>query len=33
MQNVAGTKQSESAAQNLQQLGMTLKQLVEGYRV
>jgi methyl-accepting chemotaxis protein len=33
VQNVAGTKQTESAAQNLRDLGQTLKQLVEQYRV
>jgi methyl-accepting chemotaxis protein len=33
VQNVAGTKQSESAAQNLQDLGLRLKQVVEQYRL
>jgi methyl-accepting chemotaxis protein len=33
VQNVAGTRQSESAAQNLQDLGLNLKQLVEQYRL
>jgi methyl-accepting chemotaxis protein len=32
-QNVAGTRQSESAAHNLQELGLKLKELVEHYRV
>jgi methyl-accepting chemotaxis protein len=32
-QNVAGTRQSESAAHSLQELGSRLKQLVEHYRV
>jgi methyl-accepting chemotaxis protein len=32
-QNVAGTKQSETAAHNLHKLGLKLKQLVEQYRV
>ncbi|MGH2568549.1 MAG: HAMP domain-containing methyl-accepting chemotaxis protein [Bacteroidota bacterium] len=32
-QNVASTKQAESAAQNLHQLGLKLKQLTEQYRV
>lgn len=32
-QNVAGAKQSESAAQSLQELGLKLKRLVEHYRV
>jgi methyl-accepting chemotaxis protein len=32
-QNVAGTKQAESAAQNLHELGQKLKQLVERYKV
>jgi methyl-accepting chemotaxis protein len=33
VQNVAGTKQAETAAQNLNQLGQKLQQLVEQYRV
>jgi len=33
VQNVAGTKQSETAAQSLQDLGLKLKRLVEHYRV
>jgi methyl-accepting chemotaxis protein len=32
-QNVAGTRQAETAAQNLRDLGQTLKQLVEQYKV
>ena len=32
-QNVAGTKQTEAAAQNLHELGQKLKQLVEQYRI
>jgi methyl-accepting chemotaxis protein len=32
-QNVAGTRQAETAAQNLRDLGQTLKQLVEQYNV
>lgn len=32
-QNLGGMKQAESAAQNLHQLGQTLKQLVEQYRL
>jgi methyl-accepting chemotaxis protein len=32
-QNVAGTRQIETAAQNLHRLGQTLKQLVEHYKV
>jgi len=32
-QNAAGTKQAETAAQNLHELGQRLKQLVERYRV
>ena len=33
VQNVAGTKQTESAAQNLRELGQKLKQLVDRYQV
>ncbi len=32
-QNVAGTKQTEAAAQNLHELGQKLKQLVEQYKI
>ncbi len=32
-QNVAGTKQAQIAAQNLQEMGLKLKQVVEQYRV
>jgi methyl-accepting chemotaxis protein len=32
-QNVAGTKQTETAAQNLHDLGQKLKQIVERYTV
>jgi methyl-accepting chemotaxis protein len=32
-QNVASTKQAETSAQNLHDLGLKLKQLVEHYRV
>jgi methyl-accepting chemotaxis protein len=32
-QNMAGTKQAETAAHNLHKLGQKLKQLVEQYRV
>jgi methyl-accepting chemotaxis protein len=32
-QNLASTKQSQTAAQNLHELGQKLKQLVEQYRL
>jgi methyl-accepting chemotaxis protein len=32
-QNVASTKQAESAAQNLNELGQKLKRLVDRYKV
>jgi methyl-accepting chemotaxis protein len=32
-QNVAGTRQAEAAAQNLQELGQRLKQLASQYKV
>ena len=32
-QNMAGTKQAETAAQNLHKLGIKLKQLVDQYKV
>jgi len=32
-QNVAGTRQTETAARSLQELGLGLKQLVERYKV
>jgi len=32
-QNVAGTKQAETAAHNLNELGQKLKQLAEAYRL
>ncbi|HWP59042.1 MAG TPA: hypothetical protein VNL14_14210, partial [Candidatus Acidoferrales bacterium] len=32
-QNVAGTKQAETAAHNLNELGQRLKQMVERYRL
>jgi methyl-accepting chemotaxis protein len=32
-QNMAGTRQAETAAQNLHELGLKLKQLVERYKI
>jgi methyl-accepting chemotaxis protein len=32
-QNVAGTRQTETAAQGLRDLGQTLKQVVEQYKI
>jgi len=33
LQNVAGTRQAETAAQSLHELGQKLKQLAEQYKV